>query len=191
MPSLFEQTIADSLLASARSGEHAAQAELFQLFGRPVYNLARHLLLKPELAEDVLQDTFVEVLRNLTNFRGDAPLGLWVRRIAVNRCLAYLRSPWRRLRMELDDRDETDQQRSSDSGADAVDIQHAMEALPPETRAVVWLHDVEGYTHQEIGRLMNASASFSKSQLARAYARMRRWAYNQAGNQACTPVLSN
>lgn len=190
MASLFQQTVDDALLTRARDGEGAAQAELFNLFGRPVYNLARRLLVKPELAEDVLQDTFVEVLRNLAGFRGEAPFGMWVRRIVVNRCLMYLRSPWQRRRLELDE-ENPGLLRSNETGFDVLDLERALECLSPEARSVVWLHDVEGYTHQEIGQLLNATASFSKSQLMRAYARMRNWAGNETGEQSCTPVLSN
>lgn len=191
MASPFQQTVDDAVLTRARQGEGAAQAELFVMFGSPVYNLARRLLVKPELAEDVLQDTFVEVLRNLAAFRGDAPFGMWVRRIVVNHCLMYLRSPWQRRRMELDDDDGSGMLRGNESGFDALDLERALGNLPPEARLVVWLHDVEGYTHQEIGQMLNASASFSKSQLARAYVRMRNWAVNETGEQTCTPALSN
>jgi RNA polymerase sigma factor (sigma-70 family) len=191
MASLFMQAVDDALLTRARQGDGVAQAELFKLFGRPAYNLARRLLVKPELAEDVLQDTFVEVLRNLAAFRGDAPFGMWVRRIAVNHCLMHLRSPWQRRRLELDESDESGMLWSSEAGFDALDLERALEALSPESRVVVWLHDVEGYTHQEIGQMLNATTSFSKSQLARAYVRMRGWAVNEAGEQTCTPVLSN
>jgi RNA polymerase sigma factor (sigma-70 family) len=191
MASPFQQTVDDALLTRARQGDGVAQAELFKLFGRPAYNLARRLLVKPELAEDALQDTFVEVLRNLSAFRGDAPFGMWLRRIVVNHCLMHLRSPWQRRRLELDQGDESETFQNAESGFDAIDIECALESLPPESRVVVWLHDVEGYTHQEIGQMLNATASFSKSQLARAYVRMRGWAGNEAGEQTCTPVLSN
>jgi RNA polymerase sigma-70 factor (ECF subfamily) len=192
MASPFQQAVDTALIERARNGEPDAQSALFDLFGRAVYNLARRLLLKPELAEDVLQDTFVEVLRKLGEFRGDAPFGMWVRRIAVNHCLMFLRSPWQRRRLELDNSDDAVMLAGADGSFDVLDLERALEALPPEARAVVWLHDVEGYTHQEIGRMLNATSSFSKSQLVRAYARMRGWAAsNEAGEQSCTPVLSN
>ncbi|HET7921712.1 MAG TPA: RNA polymerase sigma factor [Gammaproteobacteria bacterium] len=191
MTTPFQQDVDEALLGRARQGEAAAQTELFRLFGRAVYTLARRLLVKPELAEDVLQDTFVEVLRNLPSFRAEAPFGMWLRRIAVNRCLMHLRSPWQRHRLALDEESGAAAPQGADPGFDVLDMERALEALPPEARAVVWLHDVEGYTHQEIGRLLNASTSFSKSQLARAYVRLRHWAEPQTGESPCTPVLSN
>ncbi|HET7650093.1 MAG TPA: RNA polymerase sigma factor [Gammaproteobacteria bacterium] len=192
MASPFQQAVDADLIERARQGEPAAHAALFDRFGRAVYNLARRLLVKPDLAEDVLQDTFVEVLRQLDGFRGEAPFGMWVRRIAVNHCLMYLRSPWQRRRLELDGDDDGVMPSAADGNFDVLDLERALAALPPEARAVVWLHDVEGYTHQEIGRMLNATSSFSKSQLVRAYARMRGWASsNAAGEQSCTPLLSN
>jgi RNA polymerase sigma factor (sigma-70 family) len=56
-----------------------------------------------------------------------------------------------------------------------MDLEAALERLSETSRAVVWLHDVEGYTHDEIGAMMGMTASFSKSQLARAHARLRQW----------------
>jgi len=73
MASLFQQTVDDALLNQALQGERAAQAKLFSLFGRPVYTLACRLLVDRQLAEDVLQDTFVEVLRNLGDFAATLP----------------------------------------------------------------------------------------------------------------------
>ncbi|MDE2234580.1 MAG: PDZ domain-containing protein [Gammaproteobacteria bacterium] len=125
MASLFQQTVDDALLKQARRGDSAAQAQLFSLFGRPVYTLARQLLVDSQLAEDILQGTFVEVLRNLRDFRGDAPLGMWIRRIAVNRCLAHLRSSWRRLLRELQDAEVPDTRPVGGHDRDMLDLQHA------------------------------------------------------------------
>jgi RNA polymerase sigma factor (sigma-70 family) len=127
----------------------------------------------------VLQDTFLEVLRGLPSFRGEASLATWIRRIAVSRSLMVLRSAW--LRRATLFRDLA----GEDSGAwdppdpvkeDAglsTDLERALARLPDLSRIVVMLHDVEGYTHAEIAALMGRTPSFSKSQLARAHARLR------------------
>ena len=191
MNAAFDQPVEAEVLARACAGERTAQARLYQCFAAAVYTLARRLLVKPELAEDALQDTFVEVMRGLPAFRGEAPVGLWIRRIAVNRCLMQLRSPWLRYRAALPP--ETEALRGDDSGQwqDLLDMERALEELPPAARAVVWLHDVEGYTHEEIAACLRATPSFSKSQLARAYARLRRWADSEADEKLCTPVLNS
>lgn len=191
MSGSFNQTVEAEMLAHARAGERAAQAQLYQQFATAVYTLARRLLVKPELAEDALQDTFVEVIRGLPGFRGEAPVGMWIRRIAVNRCLMQLRSPWQRYRAALPA--DTEVLRQDDSGQlpDLLDMERALEELPQTARAVVWLHDVEGYTHEEIAASMRATPSFSKSQLARAYARLRCWADCRTDEKLCTPALNN
>jgi RNA polymerase sigma factor (sigma-70 family) len=196
MSSRFDQSIPEGVLERARAGDRAAQAELFAAFGQPVFGLARRMLGRADLADDVMQETFIEVLKGLPKFRGEAPLGMWIRRIAVNECLMQLRSHWHRFRAPLDRGSESTpveewleaDEPPPDHG---LDMQKALDALSPEARAVVWLHDVEGYTHVEIGRLMNATPSYSKSQLARAYVRMRQWAGRPGEVEPCMPALNN
>jgi RNA polymerase sigma-70 factor (ECF subfamily) len=196
MSSRFDQSIPEGVLERAKAGDRAAQAELFALFGQAVFGLARRMLGHADLADDVLQETFVEVLKGLPQFRGEAPLGMWIRRIAVNECLMHMRSHWQRFRLPLHTTGEStsieDWLASEDPPPDkGMDVERALDSLSPEARAVVWMHDVEGYTHVEIARLMNASPSFSKSQLARAYVRMRQWAGEAKEVQACMPALNN
>jgi len=196
MSSRFDLSISDQVLDRAREGDRVAQAELFAAYGRAVFGLARRMLGRPDLAEDVLQDTFVEVLKSLKDFRGEAPVGMWIRRIAVNKCLMLVRSHWHRYRSPLDGDEEATaaedwMEARGASPETGLDLERALDALPAEARMVVWLHDVEGYTHVEIARLMQATPSFSKSQLARAYVRMRRWADEPKEVQECMPILNN
>jgi len=196
MSSRFDLSFPDQVLDRAREGDRVARAELYAAYGRAVFGLARRMLGRHELADDVLQDTFVEVLKGLKDFRGEAPVGMWIRRIAVNKCLMYVRSHWHRYRLPLDDGEEGTPAEEwlvaeGERPETGLDLERALDALPPEARAVVWLHDVEGYTHVEIARLMQATPSFSKSQLARAYVRMRRWARRPDEVQSCMPVLNN
>lgn len=195
MSSRFDQSLAPSVVARARDGDRAAQGELFAAYGQAVYGLARRILARADLADDVLQDTFVEVLRGLPGFREEAPVGMWIRRIAVNKCLMQLRSHWHRYRSPLEDEGPVPGADAwmamGSSPANALDCERALDALTPEARTVVWLHDVEGYTHVEIAKLMNASPSFSKSQLARAYVRLRQWAGETPEVQKCMPALNS
>jgi RNA polymerase sigma-70 factor (ECF subfamily) len=196
MSSRFDQSVPDPVVDRAREGDRTAQAELFAAYGRAVFGLARRMLGRQDLAEDVLQDTFVEVLRNLGDFRGEAPVGMWIRRIAVNKCLMHVRSHWHRYRLPLDDSNEATPAgewltNNSRLPENVLDFEKALDALPPEARTVVWLHDVEGYTHQEIARLMDATPSFSKSQLARAYVRLRQWSGEGQEVESCMPALNS
>jgi RNA polymerase sigma factor (sigma-70 family) len=205
---LTEITVPEETLLKARCGEESAQAHIYSTLSPAVFGLIRRIVGNRALAEDLFQDTMMTVLERLGSFRGEAPLGAWVRQIAVTRCLMYLRSPWHRARLALDRADErlSGQESSGrprdtanardellritvpDTWSDQMDLERALETLSPTARAVVWLYDVEGYSHEEIARHFGRSVSFSKSQLARAHARLRGWYEPQTDGQPCAPT---
>lgn len=159
----------------AQAGDMKAHEIIYRTFNSPVYTLARRMLLEPTAAEEVLQETFVSVLKGIGGFHGDCPLWAWLRQIAVNKCLMLLRSGWYSKAQTVEGgMDEFVGVGNSAASLEAdIDVQKALYGLPDVARVVVWLHDVEGYTHKEIGVLMNKTESFSKSQLARAYRRLQ------------------
>jgi len=167
--------LADSevVLAQARAGDPAALERLYRAYEVPVYNLARRICRTVEDAEDVMQETFFEVCRSIGRFRGEGSLWGWVRTIAASKALMRLRRNKYRDTDELDEEYHPPAMRS-DRGL-RMDLEAAMDRLSETSRAVVWLHDVEGYTHEEIAGMMGKTVSFSKSQLARAHTRLRRW----------------
>ncbi len=162
--------VPDVLVARAQAGDEAALEALFRAFETPVYNLARRMLRNAEDAEDVLQETFLEVVKSIRHYRGEGYLWGWIRRIAATKALMRIRRDQVRATEPLD---EEPGKTGMHVGAN-IDLERAFEQLTDTSRAVVWLHDVEGYTHEEISELMGKSVSFSKSQLARAHARLRR-----------------
>ena len=178
------------VLARAKRGDRAAHAELYALLATPVFTLARRMLASKALAEDVLQETFVEVLCKIEHFRGDADVGTWIKRIAINKCLMHVRSSWIARRGPFDE--EAVGEARSVALDDRLALERALDQVPDVARAVVWLHDVEGYTHAEIGGLMGRTTSFSKSQLARAHERLRTLLEGSAKakeTNLCTPEL--
>jgi len=178
------------IVARARSGDRAAHAEIYAALGGPVFTLARRMLASKALAEDVLQETFVEVICNIERFRGEADIGTWIKRIAINKCLMHVRSSW--VSRRAPEMDEPVGEHRSGLVDDQMALERALDRVPDVARAVVWLHDVEGYTHAEIGRLMGRTTSFSKSQLARAHERLRELLEGpqpQNETSLCTPEL--
>ncbi len=167
------------IVKRAARGDARAHAVIYRAFATPVYSLCLRLTRVPSNAEDLLQDTFIEVMRSIPGFRGEAALGSWIRRVALSKCLMFLRSSWHSKGQSLeDDWEEGPQGRQQDlsrrsSIDNAMDLDAALGALPSVSRSIVWLHDVEGYTHKEIADLMGKTESFSKSQLSRAYQRLR------------------
>jgi RNA polymerase sigma factor (sigma-70 family) len=164
--------VPDILVARAKSGDLEALEALYRAFETPVYNLALRVLRRPEDAEDVLQETFLEVVRSIGQFRGEGHLWGWIRRIAASKALMRVRRDQVREAEELQEESVAGRMGTGSVPA-RIDLERAFERLSRTSRAVVWLHDVEGYTHEEIAELMGKTVSFSKSQLARAHARLR------------------
>lgn len=155
-----------------KRGDVDAQEWVYRSFSSTVYTTARRILGEDGLAEDATQDTFVDVLCKASSLGRNEALGAWIRRIAVNHCLMRLRSPW--VKWRDTGRTDFESVHSEEATVErATDLERALDRLPAKTRAVIWLHDVEGYTHKEIGRLFGRTASYSKSQLARGYQRLR------------------
>jgi RNA polymerase sigma-70 factor (ECF subfamily) len=167
--------IPPEIVAAAQAGDEAAIEAVYHAVAGPLYTLLRRLVRRPAIAEELLQETFVDVLEHIGAYEGRCPLPAWIRALAVNRALMYLRSPWHRS-LEWMDKDPggADRLPARDRAASAdAGVERALMTLPAISRAVVWLHDVEGYTHAEIGLALGRTPSFSKSQLSRAHARLR------------------
>jgi len=180
---------------AAREGDVSALGRVYEACAPAAYTLLRRLVRRDAVAEDLLQETFADVIQHISSFEGRAPLPMWVRSIAVRRGLMYLRSPWHRSLEWLEARPDI----QPATGAEATradrceDLGRALTTLPPLARAVVWLHDVEGYTHGEIASELGRTVSFSKSQLSRAHARLRQVLEREGltgaeETPACTPI---
>jgi RNA polymerase sigma-70 factor (ECF subfamily) len=196
MSAFLDSDVPADVLAKARRGDAAAQEAIYRAFERPVRALARRLVPGAAAAADVAQDVFVEVLTRLEQYQGRGSFAGWVRTICVNKCLMHLRSPWRRGLHWVEALARFDPQLQPDGpvscrAGDSVDLERALERLGETARAVVWLHDVEGYTHAEIGALLGGTASFSKSQLARAHARLRELLEHHGVETPCMPVSTS
>jgi RNA polymerase sigma factor (sigma-70 family) len=191
---LVEIAVTEDVLRMARAGDERAQTSIYVALAPGTFALIRRLTGNRAQAEDLFQDTMMTLYQHLSQYRGEAPLGAWVRQIAVTKCLMYLRSPWHRARLHLDLQNDEPlgygRSLPSTPGpwAEAVDVERALAALTPTARAVVWLFEVEGYSHNEIARAFGRSVSFSKSQLARAHVRLREWLEPTVDRQTCTPT---
>ena len=172
-------------------GDRIAVGEAYREMAGAVMGLAVRILQDRGLAEEVVQDTFVELMQSAAQISDPQSIVGWVRRVAINGCLMRLRSPWHVRRKDvlepsaavLDHRTGMGRQEGFEL------IERAFAQLAPRARAVMWMHEVEGYTHQEIGEILGKSRSYSKSQLARAYAKLLRWAHATTNPDAASPPL--
>src|SRR5690606_18128814 len=95
--------VSPELISAASAGDVRAHEAIFRACQQPLYTLIRRLIPRPAVADDIFQDTCVELLRSIGTYTGSGSFGGWVRSIAVSKCLMYLRSPWHRSLLWLDD----------------------------------------------------------------------------------------
>jgi RNA polymerase sigma factor (sigma-70 family) len=160
------------LVDSARSGDMLAFERLYQRHRDRIYGLIWRLCGGDSaLAEDLLQEAFVRAWQKLDTFRGESRFFTWLHRLSANVALSDRRSRVRRARHESPLEEATTRTavgaRDVSAGKRA-DLEHAIAQLPERARAVLVLHDVEGYAHAEIAQLTGMAVGSSKAQLHRA-----------------------
>lgn len=166
------------LAGRIRSGDGAAFEALYRQHATRLYNLASRMSAGATDAEDLLQDIFLLAYRKLGSFRGDSSLGTWLYRLAMNHCLDVLRNRQTRMGQVTDSMDEPDAVPVAAPGpglgaVSRIDLERAIEALPPACRAAFLLHDVEGFGHHEVADILGVSEGTSKSQVHKARLRIR------------------
>jgi RNA polymerase sigma-70 factor, ECF subfamily len=166
----------------AKQGDAEAFELLYDLHKRRVYSLCLRMTANTAEAEDLTQEAFLQLFRKIATFRGESAFSTWLHRMAVNVVLMRLRKKGLPL-VPLDDPIESeDEAPKKELGAldpalagsvDRMELQRAVEALPPGYRSIFVLHDVEGYEHNEIADLVGCSIGNSKSQLHKARMKLR------------------
>ena len=163
-------SVIDDVVRRAQQGDVPAFETLYRLHARSVFTLCRRMTGDERTARDLVQDVFVRVWERLRTFNGQSALASWIHRVAVNVVLNHLRGAKRDALRMLANPEEIDFGTRSPSGAvdAAMDIEAATARLPAGARTVFVLHDVEGYSHEEIAHMMGIAAGTSRTQLFRA-----------------------
>ncbi len=161
-------------------GDASAFEELYRLHHRRVYTLCLRMTQNEAEAEDITQDIFIVLLHKAGDYRAEASFTTWLHRMTVNQVLMHFRrKKAKREDQAEDERDETPAPRGS-AGArpaqlvDRITLEDALARLPPGYRAAFVLHDIEGYEHEEVARLLNCAVGTSKSQLHKARTKLRK-----------------
>jgi RNA polymerase sigma-70 factor (ECF subfamily) len=161
------------LVRRARRGDVEAFEELYRGHVGRVYAVSLRMVADAALAEELTQEAFVRAWRKLASFRGGSAFGTWLHRLAVNVVLDAMRARRRwqeRFSEEPPPRPPAAPPRDP---VGTVDLERGIALLPPRARAVFVLHDVEGYKHREIARLLDLSVGACKAHLHRARRRLR------------------
>jgi RNA polymerase sigma-70 factor (ECF subfamily) len=166
----------------AKQGDETAFEVLYNLHKRRVYSLCLRMVSNPAQAEDLAQEAFLQLFRKIGTFRGESAFSTWLHRMTVNVVLMNLRKKGLPL-VSLEETLETDEESPrKEFGAqdmkltgsiDRLQLQRAIEKLPPGYKTVFVLHDVEGFEHNEIAEMVGCSIGNSKSQLHKARLKLR------------------
>ena len=169
-----------ALAQSATKGNMAAFEELYNRHHRRVYSLCLRMLQNTAEAEDLTQEVFIQLYRKIGSFRGDSAFTTWLHRMTVNQVLMHFRK--RTVKFEkTTEEGETPVQivigtenQSRMPIVDKIALESAIAQLPNGYKNVFVLHDVEGYEHEEVARILGCSVGTSKSQLHKARLKMRK-----------------
>jgi RNA polymerase sigma-70 factor (ECF subfamily) len=169
----------------AKQGDAEAFQVLYELHKRRVYSLCLRMTANTAEAEDLAQEAFLQLFRKIGTFRGESAFSTWLHRLSVNVVLMHLRKkglPVVSLEETTQGSGGEEDTPKKDFGAedvalagsiDRLQLQRAVESLPPGYRTIFVLHDVEGYEHNEIATIVGCSIGNSKSQLHKARMKLR------------------
>ena len=174
------------LIARAKLGDEAAQRGLYDAHVDRVYRLAYRMSGSPDLAQDFTQDAFIRAFSRLADFRGESSFSTWLHAIAVSVILNGMRKVkrFRERERDLDDARELGVETREAEPDLKVRLKAAIESLPEHGRVVFLMHDLEGYTHEEIGAVLDIPTGTSKARLFRARAVLREQLADFAGEWA-------
>ncbi len=176
---MFEMTDDLPTVRQAMAGDERAMRALWMRYSPYVDAVVRRLVGDPDTAADVAQEVWLQIFRALPSWRGESQFSTWAHRIAVNRTLNALRRMKRLDGLHTPIEEDSIATEAADAPVErsmlAATIDEAVQRLPAGARTVFVLHDVEGYTHEEIAEQLGISVGGSKSQLFKARARLRRW----------------
>ena len=164
-----------TLIQRAIDGDERAMRQLWSQHAPHIDAVVRRLVGNADDAVDITQEVWIQIFRALPTYRGDSQFGTWAHRIAVNRTLNALRRTRRLAKIETDiEEDTASVEHGSERALLAASIEDAAARLSPGARTVFLMHDVEGYTHEEIATALGITAGGSKSQLFKARAKLRK-----------------
>jgi RNA polymerase sigma-70 factor (ECF subfamily) len=165
------------LAQRAAAGDAEAFEQIYRLHHRRVFTLCLRMTQDASTAEDLAQEVFIHLYRTVGSFRGESSFTTWLHRMTVNQVLMHFRKNKRRKAETAVDTDAHELRAAqAPAGAPSVErlaLDAAVAQLPPGYRAVFILHDVEGYEHEEIARMLGFATGTSKSQLHKARLKLR------------------
>jgi len=172
--------VSDHALAhAAGQGDMTAFEELYQRHNRRVYSICLRMTHNVSQAEDLAQEAFIQLFRKIGSFRGDSAFTTWLHRLTVNQVLMHFRKSSVKLEHTTEEGETPVQTVQGTENPnrmpvlDRISLDKAIAQLPPGYNRVFLLHDVEGYEHEEIAKMLGVAVGTSKSQLHKARMKLR------------------
>jgi RNA polymerase sigma-70 factor (ECF subfamily) len=168
------------LTQAASAGNMAAFEELYQRHHRRVYSICLRMLQNASEAEDLTQDVFIQLYRKVGSFRGDSAFTTWLHRLTVNQVLMHFRKRTVKFEKTTEEGETPVQVVSGTENpfrmpvVDKIALDNAISQLPAGYKSVFVLHDVEGFEHEEVAKILGCSVGTSKSQLHKARLKLRK-----------------
>jgi RNA polymerase sigma-70 factor (ECF subfamily) len=182
-----EKTVADltkakdfELAQSASNGDMPSFEEIYRRHHRRVYSICLRMLQNASEAEDLTQDVFIQLYRKIGSFRGDSAFTTWLHRMTVNQVLMHFRKRTVKFEKTTEEGETPDQIVSGTANpekmriVDKIALDNAIAQLPDGYKNVFVLHDVEGFEHEEVARILGCSVGTSKSQLHKARLKLQK-----------------
>ncbi len=164
-----------AIIDRCREGDQKAFYEIYNLYSKAMFNVCFRLVNHQEMAEDLLQEAFVNAFQNIQSYQGKASFGAWLKKIVINKAISHLRKKQMEL-VEINDHLEIVEDKRKDDDTMKFEVKAVSEAiqkLPHGFRVVFSLYLLEGYDHKEIAGILEITESTSKSQYNRAKKRIR------------------
>jgi RNA polymerase sigma-70 factor (ECF subfamily) len=167
------------LCQASANGDMNAFEEIHNRHHRRVYSICLRMLQNAPEAEDLTQDVFIQLYRKIGTFRGDSAFTTWLHRMTVNQVLMYFRKRNVKFEDTTEQEDANGQSSAPIQVVDNIRLQNAIDQLPDGYKNVFVLHDVEGFEHEEVAKILDCSVGTSKSQLFKARLELRRLLHKQ------------
>lgn len=172
-----EALLPDSLVTRCQKGDMPAAKQLYEQYAKAMYNICLRMMNNVEDAEDMLQEAFYQVFKNIGSYRGESAIGAWIKSIVVNKCLNQLKK--RRLLLVTTDAAEyAVEEDKTDEQAYIYTVEYvkkAIQYLPDGYRVVLTLYLFENYSHKQIAERLGISESTAKTQYMRAKQKIREY----------------
>ena len=156
------------MLNRCKLGDRNAQFEIYRLYYRQMYNSSLRIVGATDIAEDIMQESFLTAFQKLNSFKGEASFGVWLKRIVINNSLDYLRKRKVLIEELNENLDMTDDDDQEPDNLTAEEVMEAISALPDGYRTVLLLILIEGYDHEEASRMMGVRNVSTRTQFSRA-----------------------